>query len=100
VDPRDGLQGCGKSRPHQDSIPDRPAHSESLYRLSYRGPYIMYVSVLISSCCVSSTTAQLISYTVFCVCLDRAVEIETFQQFLLQTVVIVVGMSGCASMAS
>jgi len=24
-----------KSRPHQDSIPDRPAHSQSLYRLSY-----------------------------------------------------------------
>jgi len=26
----------GKSRPHGDSIPDRPAHSQSLYRLSYR----------------------------------------------------------------
>jgi hypothetical protein len=25
----------GKSRPHQDSIPDRPVHSQSLYRLSY-----------------------------------------------------------------
>ena len=25
----------GKSRPHWDSIPDRPAHSQSLYRLSY-----------------------------------------------------------------
>ena len=25
----------GKSRPHLDSIPDRPAHSQSLYRLSY-----------------------------------------------------------------
>jgi len=25
----------GKSRPHQDSIPDRPARSQSLYRLSY-----------------------------------------------------------------
>jgi len=24
-----------KSRPHRDSIPDRPAHSQSLYRLSY-----------------------------------------------------------------
>jgi len=24
-----------KSRPHQDSIPDRPARSQSLYRLSY-----------------------------------------------------------------
>jgi len=25
----------GKSRPHRDSIPDRPASSQSLYRLSY-----------------------------------------------------------------
>jgi hypothetical protein len=24
--------------PHRDSIPDRPARSESLYRLSYPGP--------------------------------------------------------------
>jgi len=28
----------GKSRPHRDSILDRPARSQSLYRLSYRGP--------------------------------------------------------------
>ena len=26
----------GKSRPHWDSIPDRPASSQSLYQLSYR----------------------------------------------------------------
>ena len=26
----------GKSRPHRDSIPSRPARSQSLYRLSYR----------------------------------------------------------------
>jgi len=26
----------GKFRPHQDSIPDRPTLSQSLYRLSYR----------------------------------------------------------------
>ena len=25
----------GKSRPHRDSVPDRPARSQSLYRLSY-----------------------------------------------------------------
>jgi len=24
VDPRDGLDGCGKSRPHRDSIPETP----------------------------------------------------------------------------
>ena len=30
----------GKSRPHRDSIPDRPARSQSLYRLSY--PILAY----------------------------------------------------------
>ena len=34
----------GKSRPHQHSIPDRPARSQSLYRLSY--PYIyIYIHI-------------------------------------------------------
>jgi len=28
----------GKSRSHRDSIPDRPAPSQSLYRLSYLAP--------------------------------------------------------------
>ena len=34
VGPRAGLDGR-KSRPHRDSIPDYPASSQSLYRLSY-----------------------------------------------------------------
>ena len=29
----------GKSRPHRDSIPDRPARSQLLYQLSYPGHY-------------------------------------------------------------
>ena len=29
----------GKSRPHRDSIPDRPTPSQSLNRLSYRAHY-------------------------------------------------------------
>ena len=29
------VQMGGKSRPHRDSIPDRPAHSQSLYQLSH-----------------------------------------------------------------
>jgi hypothetical protein len=35
---RAGLDRCGKSRLNRDSIPDRSAHSSSLYRLSYPGP--------------------------------------------------------------
>ena len=36
----------GKSRPHRDSIPDRPARSQSLYRLSYRAHTKRTYSVL------------------------------------------------------
>ena len=36
VSPRAGMDRCEKSLPHRDSIPDRPARSQSLYRLSYR----------------------------------------------------------------
>ena len=36
VDPR--VWTGGKARPHRDSIPDRPARSQSLYRLSYPLP--------------------------------------------------------------
>jgi hypothetical protein len=39
VGPRAGLDGCRKSCPHQDSTPDLPAHSESLYRLLYPSPH-------------------------------------------------------------
>jgi len=34
-----------KSRPHRGSIPDRPARSQSLYRLSYRAHYCHYILV-------------------------------------------------------
>jgi len=37
---RAGLDGCGKSRPTGIRSPDRPARSESLYRLSHPGPYV------------------------------------------------------------
>jgi len=33
----------GKSRPHRDSIPDRPACSQSLYRLSYPAHIYIYI---------------------------------------------------------
>jgi len=38
----------GKSRPHRDMIPDRPARSQSLYRLSY--PAHMCVCVCVCVC--------------------------------------------------
>ena len=33
----------GNSRPHRDSIPDRPARSQSLYRLSYRAHFLIVI---------------------------------------------------------
>jgi hypothetical protein len=44
VDSRAGLDGCGKTRPHRDSISELPARSELQYRLSYLGPHIPYIS--------------------------------------------------------
>jgi hypothetical protein len=48
VDPRAGLDGCGKSRPTGIRSPDRPGRSESLYRLSYPGPRGMFVDLEIT----------------------------------------------------
>ena len=42
VGPRVGLDRGGKSRPHRDSIPDRPARSQSLYRLRYPAHHFYY----------------------------------------------------------
>jgi hypothetical protein len=40
VGPRAGMDGCGKSRPNQNSIPG--PSNKSLYRLSYCGPPYLY----------------------------------------------------------
>jgi hypothetical protein len=40
--PRACLDGHRESRPYRHSIPDRPANSESLYRLHCLGPLQMY----------------------------------------------------------
>ena len=45
----------GKSRPHRDSIPHRPARSQLLYRLSYRAHIInvyIYIHTYINSCMI------------------------------------------------
>jgi hypothetical protein len=48
VGPRASLDGCGNSSPPAPGIrsPDRPARSESLYRLSYPGPRPLHVTKL------------------------------------------------------
>ena len=40
----------GKSRPHRDSIPDRPGHSQSLYRLGYRARVCVCVCICMYVC--------------------------------------------------
>jgi len=42
---RAGLDRCGKSCPDGNSVPNRPAQSESLYRLHYLDPYIHFILV-------------------------------------------------------
>ena len=50
MSPTAGMDGCGKSRPPTGiRSPDRPARSESLYRLSYPGPSLFQISEIIST---------------------------------------------------
>ena len=49
----------GKSRPHRDSIPDRPARSQSLCRLSYPAHILRDICVCVFWCA--------------CMCLDVCV---------------------------
>ena len=63
----------GKSRPHRDSIPDRPARSQSLHRLSYRAH--KQSSVFINNytrCSISLGTQQIM--------MKRSVLTETVQR--------------------
>ena len=41
----------GKSRPHRNSIPDRSAHSQSLYRLNYLAHHMIYIYIYIYISC-------------------------------------------------
>ena len=45
--PRAGLDRCRKSRYHRESIPDRPARSQSLYQLSYMAHVMIYTVVVL-----------------------------------------------------
>ena len=55
VGARAGLDRCRKSRPHRDSIPDRPARNQSLYRLSYPAVQDNYESEPSNEQCVCLT---------------------------------------------
>jgi hypothetical protein len=50
VDAGATLDGCAKSRPPSTGIrsPDRQTRSQSLYRLSYPGPYCYWYSMIIT----------------------------------------------------
>ena len=51
VGPRAGLDGRGKSRPHRDSIPDRPARSQVTTLTELPGPQIIDNTEYILKCC-------------------------------------------------
>ena len=52
--PRAGLEGAENLAPTGIRSPDRPARSESLYRLSYRNPRIVYVPCVMYRLAVDS----------------------------------------------
>ena len=66
----------GKSRHHRDSIPDHPARSQSLYRLSYPAHNIyIYTHSRNYSCCVCPWTLLLVWQN----------NVRSFQQYLPQS---------------
>ena len=53
----------GKSRPYRDSIPDRPAGSQSLYRLGYRAhTHYIYTYIYIYMCVFSCGTTAILGH--------------------------------------
>ena len=48
----------GKFRPHRDSIPDRPACCQTLYRLSYRAHIHFVIFWVMLSCCTFVSRIQ------------------------------------------
>ena len=48
----------GKSRPHRDSIPDRPARSQSLYRLSYPAHHTTTATTTATTTTTTTTTTN------------------------------------------
>ena len=62
----------GKSRPHWDSIPDRQACSQSLYRLSYLAHKHQTVPVqnINQTIIITSTNAQITNVKLYCNCFN------------------------------
>jgi hypothetical protein len=82
---RAGVDGAGNLAPSEFRSPDRPARSELLYRLSYRGPPSFYISNL-----TISTIDNAVSTVVFASCYERKLDgrqkpqLHTVSQLLLR----------------
>ena len=64
VNSRDNVDGWGKSRPHRNSIPDRPAPTESLYRHFFVFSFTLCTpSVLVSLSCLSCLFVFTVQHT-------------------------------------
>jgi hypothetical protein len=85
VGPRADLDSCGKSRPHRDSAPDRPARSESLYRLSYprRKYYKFYNTILVSSFSAPANSQGQKGLCSFCLQMEHRCKLESWSQCIL-----------------
>jgi len=83
----------GKSRPHRDSIPDRPARSQSLYRLSHPAHIILQYNVIIlptvlqlptvfnTVTCCTGLQPEAIGYTIQ-VCVSTLYDVRPSTHFL------------------
>jgi len=70
----------GKSRPHWDSIPDHPAHNQSLYRLSYPTHWFFNITALKSA----ASSALLVSISMSLLFNETIQEFLIFQYDLIQ----------------
>ena len=76
--PRAGLDGCGKTRPPTGiRSPDRPARSESLYRLSCPGPCSAYMIWRVGGIFESTWHAGSSSYVPFTNCPPKDIHKQT-----------------------
>jgi len=72
----------GKSRPHRDSIQDRPARSQSLYRLS---SIYIYIYIYTYMCTHTHTHIYIRVCVCVCVCVRKYLRIEAESGIALDT---------------
>jgi hypothetical protein len=91
VGPSAGLDRCGNLTPTEIRSPDRPARSQSLYRLSYRAPYLLYIFNIIPKYSLFYPKRRIqdinlnlifLKFTVFCLVTVDIYSLKYFKKWL------------------